>query len=194
MKEDQIKAVDSVVAVFTDHHAAETAIKKLAQDGFEMKNLSVIGKVCHSKEKVVGFYSAGDRVKFWGLHGAFWGGLWGLFFGSVFVTIPIIGNVVALGYLAPSIIAAIDDALVVGGLSALGAAIYSLGVSKDSIVKYEEAVVADGFLVMVHGAIEEVWRAKAILATAEPLILNTHQRERALKRADTFAYSQHDRM
>ena len=35
---------DTVVAVFADHNGAETAIKKLTDDGFKMKNLSVIGK------------------------------------------------------------------------------------------------------------------------------------------------------
>jgi hypothetical protein len=100
MKEDQMEQVDSIVAIFTDHQRAEAAIKKLAQNGFEMKKLSVIGKGYHSEEKVVGFYNVGDRVRFWGLRGAFWGGLWGLFFGGLFMTVPIIGNVVVLGYLA----------------------------------------------------------------------------------------------
>jgi hypothetical protein len=73
---------DTVIAVFADHPAAETAIKKLTAAGFEMKNLSVVGKGYHTDEKVVGFYNTGDRVKFWGTRGAFWGGFWGLFLGG----------------------------------------------------------------------------------------------------------------
>jgi len=110
------------------------------------------------------------------------------------MAVPVIGNVVVLGYLASAIIAAIDDALVVGVFSALGAAIYSIGVPKDSVIQYEEAVKADGFLIMAHGTIDEVARAKAILSTANPSKLNMHLRERALKPVDQFAYSQHDRM
>ena len=91
---------DAVIAVFADHPAAETAVKKLAADGFEMKNLSVVGKGYHTEEKVVGFYNLGDRVKFWGTRGAFWGGLWGLFFGGLFMTVPLVGHVIILGYLA----------------------------------------------------------------------------------------------
>jgi hypothetical protein len=193
MKEDQMEKVNSVVAVFTDHQGAEAAIKKLAQDGFEMKNLSVIGKGYHTEEKVIGFYNVGDRVKFWGLRGAFWGGLWGLFFGGLFMTVPLIGNVVVLGYLASAVIAAIDNAMVVGAFSALGAAIYSIGVPKDSIVHYEEAVKADGFLVMAHGSVEEVTRAKSILTSANPSKINLHVVQKALKRMDQFAYSEHDR-
>ena len=165
---------NTVVAVFADHQAAELAIKKLAQDGFEMKHLSIIGRGYHTEEKVVGFYNVGDRVKFWGLRGAFWGGLWGLFFGGIFMTIPIIGNVVMLGYLATIVISAIDNALILGGLSALGAAIYSIGVPKDSAIRYEADVKADSFLVMAHGAADEVARAKEILGTANPTRLNVH--------------------
>lgn len=184
-----MQKIDSVVAVFTDHQAAETAIKKLAQSGFEMKNLSIIGKGYHTEEKVVGFYNVGDRVKFWGLRGAFWGGLWGLFFGGLFMTVPVIGNVVVLGYLASVVIAAIDNALVVGTVSALGAAIYSIGVPRDSVIQYEEAVKADGFLIMAHGAVDEVTRAKTILGTANPSRLDVHLCEKALKPVSRPAYA-----
>ena len=39
-----------------------------------------------------------------------------------------------------------------GGLTALGAALYSIGIPKDSIVTYETALKADKFLLLVHGA------------------------------------------
>ena len=164
---------DTVVAVFATHQAAETAIKKLTEDSFKMKNLSVIGKGYHTDEKVVGFYNAGDRIKFWGTRGAFWGGLWGLFFGGLFLTTPF-GPVVALGYLSAILIAAIENAVVVGGLSALGAAIYSMGIPKDSVIQYEADVKADNFVVMAHGTAEEAARAKAILAPLKPSRLTLH--------------------
>jgi hypothetical protein len=82
LKEDQMERTDTVVAIFADHQGAETAVKKLAEGGIDVKHLSLIGKGYHSDEKVVGFYNAGDRIKFWGERGAFWGGLWGWFFGT----------------------------------------------------------------------------------------------------------------
>src|SRR5664279_418993 len=153
---------DSVVAVFADHNAAEMAVKKLTAAGFEMKNLSVVGKGYHTDEKVVGFYNAGDRIKFWGTRGAFWGGFWGLFLGGLFMTIPVVGHVIVLGYLATIALAGLENAAIIGGLSALGAALYSIGMPKDSVIQYETAVKADGFLVMAHGSTEEMARAKTI--------------------------------
>jgi hypothetical protein len=164
----------TTVAVFPNHQAAERAVKRLIEAGFDMKNLSLVGKGYHSEEKVTGFYGMGDRVKFWGTRGAFWGGFWGLFFGGLFLTVPIIGHVVVLGYLAAVVASGVENAVVVGGLSALGAALYSLGVPKDSVLNYESDLKADGFLVMARGSEAEVERAKALLADLGPLRSDTH--------------------
>jgi hypothetical protein len=179
-----MQTIDTVIAVFADHDAAETAVKKLTAAGFKMNNLSVVGKGYHSEEKVVGFYNAGDRIKFWGVRGAFWGGLWGLFFGGLFLAIPVVGHVVVLGYLAAIAISAVETAVMTGGLSALGAALYSIGIPKDSVIQYESAVKTDGFLVMAHGAGEEIARAKAILGTVNPSRLDVHAGEKAVEPAD----------
>jgi len=165
---------DSAIAVFTDHNAAEAAVKKLAAAGFALKNLSVVGKGYHSDEKVVGFYNTADRVMFWGKRGVFWGGLWGLFFGGLFMAVPVVGHVVILGYLAAIGFAAVENAVVVGGLSALGAMLYSLGIPKNSVLQYETDVHADGFLVMAHGTPEEMVRAKAILGAENPARIDVH--------------------
>ncbi len=180
---------NTVVAVFADHQKADIAVKQLAEAGIEMKHLSIVGKGYHTDEKVVGFYNAGDRIKFWGSRGAFWGGLWGWLFGGVFMFIPIVGHVVVLGYLATMVIAALEGAAVVGGLGALGAALYSSGVPKDSVVAYETALKADSFLVMAHGPAEEMARAKAILGTANPSRLDVHVDAPAMEPAEQTAHA-----
>ena len=167
---------DSVVAVFADHPEAEAAVNKLAAAGFEPRHLSLVGKGYHTEETVVGFFNMGDRVRFWGSRGAFWGGMWGLFFGGLFLTIPVVGHVVVLGYLAVAALSAVEGALVVGGLSAIGAALTGIGVPRNSVLKYETAIKADGFLVMAHGTPAEMARAKAILATSNPSQLDLHGR------------------
>jgi hypothetical protein len=169
-----MKTSDTVVAVFADHEAADAAVKTLVAAGFDIKQLSVVGKGFHTEETAVGFFNTGDRVKFWGSRGAFWGGLWGFFLGGLFMTVPVVGHVVVLGYLAAAVIAGVENAVLVGGLSALGAALYSIGVPKDSVIQYETAVKADDFLVMAHGDAQDMVRAKAILAAANPTRLDLH--------------------
>jgi hypothetical protein len=166
---------ETAVAVFPNHEAAEKAVKSLTASGFEMKNLSVVGKGYHSEEKVVGFYNTGDRVKFWGSRGAFWGGFWGLFFGGLFMTIPVVGHVVVLGYLAAIVASGVENAIVVGGLSALGAALYGLGIPKNSVLQYETDLKADSFLVMARGPTAEVERAQKLLAAFNPSSSEIHR-------------------
>jgi hypothetical protein len=167
--------LETAIAVFPNHDAAEGAVKTLTAAGFAMTNLSVVGNGYHSEEKVVGFYSAGDRIKFWGSRGAFWGGFWGLFFGGLFLASPVTGPVVVLGFLATIIVAGIENAVVVGGVAALAAALYSIGVPKDSVLQYESAIKADSFLVMARGAAEEIARAKTILGATNPSRLDIHR-------------------
>ena len=177
----------AVIAIFADHHEADAAVRKLANGGFALTNLSIVGKGYHTEEKVVGFYNTGGRIKFWGTRGAFWGGLWALFVGGVSLTLPVVGPVLVLGYLAAVIVAAVEGALLVGGLSSLGAALYSVGMPRDSVVQYELAVKADGFLVMARGTDAELTRAETILATIHPLLIDHHGRATAPKTAEQVA-------
>ena len=66
---------NAVIAVYDTHEAAEKAVKELQKSGFDMKKLSVVGKDYHTEEHPVGYYNTGDRMKYWGKMGAFWGGL-----------------------------------------------------------------------------------------------------------------------
>ena len=66
---------NAVIAVYDTHSAAEGAIAELKKSGFDMTKVSIVGKDYHTEENVVGYYNAGDRMKYWGSMGAFWGGL-----------------------------------------------------------------------------------------------------------------------
>ena len=63
----------------------------------------------------------------------------------------------------------------VGGLSALGAALYSFGIPKDSVVKYETSIKAGKFLLIAHGTADEVQKARGILQTSGAEQINVHQ-------------------
>lgn len=159
---------DVVVAVYDTHAAADAAVRELHRSGFDVKKLSVVGKGYHTEDQVVGYYNTGDRMKHWGKMGAFWGGLWGLLVGAAFFLVPGIGPLVVAGPLAAWIVSALEGAVVVGGLSALGAGLYSLGIPKDSILKYESAVKADKFVLVAHGTANEAAQAREILDRTQP--------------------------
>jgi uncharacterized membrane protein len=154
---------NSVVATFESHERAEDAIRELQKSDFDMKKLSIVGKDFHTEENVVGYYSTGDRMAYWGKLGAFWGGFWGLMFGSAFFWIPGVGQLLVAGPLAMWIVGALEGAAVTGGISALGAGLFSIGIPKDSVLQYETEVKNAKLLLVYHGSSEDVARAKDIL-------------------------------
>jgi hypothetical protein len=168
---------DTIVAVYKSHLAAEQAVQELQRAGFDIKKLSIVGKDYHTEEHVVGYYNAGDRMKYWGKQGAFWGGIWGLLFGAAFFFVPGVGPVLVAGPLAAGIVSALEGAVVVGGLSAIGAGLYSIGIPKDSVLHYDVALKADNFLLIGHGTADEVAKAREIVERTAPVEVNVHSGE-----------------
>ena len=164
----------AVVAIYETHEQAEQAVRSLAQSGFNMQNLSIVGKDYQQNEEVVGYYTTGDRIKTWGKNGAFWGGLWGIMFGSAFFLIPGIGPLLAAGPIVAWIVGALEGAVVVGGLSAVGAGLYSIGIPEDSIIEYETQLRAGKFVVVAHGTQEELDKVAQPFASTKHQEMKTH--------------------
>jgi hypothetical protein len=97
-----------------------------------------------------------------------------MLFGAAFFAIPGVGPVLVAGPLVAWIVGALEGAVVVGGLGAIGAGLYSIGIPKDSVVKYETAIGSDKFLVLAHGTADEVAKAKDIMQTTQPVEVGLH--------------------
>ena len=169
-----MEKLNNVVAVYKTHTQADEALRAFHNTGFDMKKLSIVGKDYQSEEHVIGFYNAGDRMKFWGKRGAFWGTFWGMLFGSALFLIPGFGHVMVLGPLVGWIVAALGEGVAVGGVTALGAGLYSIGIPKDSIVRYETALKADHFVLVAHGSADDVSAAKKVIERTGPLSIDEH--------------------
>ncbi|HEX8271471.1 MAG TPA: hypothetical protein VF615_02395 [Longimicrobiaceae bacterium] len=153
----------AVVGVFASHEAAERAVRELQRAGFAMDRLSIVGRGYHTEDVPVGFFNTGDRVKLWGKYGSFWGTVFGILLAPAFIFIPVVGHLLVLGPLASMLAGAIGGGAVGGGASALAGALYGIGIPKDSVVAYEEAIRADKFLLVAHGTAGEIARAEEVL-------------------------------
>ncbi len=154
---------DAPVFIFKTHKEAEEAIRLLMLSGFDPKELSLIGKGYHSEQHPVGFYSTGDRIKSWGSAGALWGGFWGLLFAPAVFFLPGLGLVAMAGPFVSLLVGVLEGAVLIGGVSAIGAALIQLGVPKDQVVKYENALTVDSYVLMVHGTATEAHKARMLL-------------------------------
>jgi len=138
---------NSVIAVYVSHEAAEAAIKELQLSGFEMKKLSIIGQDIHTE---------------------------GLLFGSAIFLVPGLGPLLVAGPLVAWIVGALEGAIVGGGRSIVGAALYNLGIPKDSVVRYEKALKTGRFLLIAHGVKFDTTLAREILDRTGPETLDHH--------------------
>jgi hypothetical protein len=158
-----ITGISSAVGTYTSHADAELAVRELQQSGFDMTKLSIVGRDYHTDEHVIGYYNLGDKMRKWGSIGAFWGGIWGLLFGAAFFWVPGVGQVLVGGALVSLIVGALEDAVIVGGVSVVGVALMNIGVPKNKALRYETEVAAGKFVVIAHGTPQETEHAHAIL-------------------------------
>jgi hypothetical protein len=153
----------SNVYVYKTHIDAENALRTLSLAGIDMKHLSVVGRGYHTEEHPLGFYTKGDRIRTWGRYGAFWGAIWGLLFTPAVFVLPGIGVLPMAGPLVAALVSALEGAVMGGGLTVFGSALLALGVHQDKVIKYEIALKADQFLLIVHGSDDEIQRAHSQL-------------------------------
>ncbi len=165
----------SIIAVYPDHASAEAAIRLLHDEGFEMRNLSIVGRDFQVTEEPVGFFSAGDYAAAGAGTGAWVGGLFGLLFGAAFLILPGVGPVVVAGPLAAALLGGLEGALAGAALGALAGALVGWGVPKDQAIKFESQIKAGKFLIAARGTPEEITRAKALLESHPPEQLETFE-------------------
>lgn len=163
-----------VMALFGTYGAADGAVRKLGAAGVPLAAISVVGRNYHSEDQPVGYFNAGDRARFYGKLGAFWGGLAGLLLGSGFFFLPVIGPLVVLGPLTSVIVGGLEGAILGGGASALVGALMAIGVPRNSVVRYESAIKADKFLVTVHAGKDDTARIRTLLDEAGGSELESH--------------------
>jgi uncharacterized membrane protein len=124
--------LNGVLAIYGTHTRAEEAVKELQRAGIDMRTLSIVAKDSDTNRQVVGFYNCGDRMKYWGKTGAFWGGCWGLLFGAGFFATPGIGPEPVAGPWVGWLTGAAEGAAMLGGLSVIGAGLYGMGIPKNT--------------------------------------------------------------
>jgi hypothetical protein len=154
------------------HVVAENAIRSLMEGGIEANKISLIGKGYHSEEQPTGFYTTRDKIIAWGGNGAFWGSLWGILMAPAVFLLPPLGVVALAGPIVSVLVSALEGAVVVGGLSAIGAAMSRIGVDKNDIIHYESALKVNKYLLIVHGTATEISKAQSIYAASNESEMN----------------------
>jgi hypothetical protein len=135
----------AVVAICHTQAEAEAAIKALTHAAFHIKKLSVIGQDCCSAEHAGGHSRTADSMKYGRM------GISGI--GPMLIAGPLLGWVLG----------ALEETVVVRGITAIGTALKNMGIPKSSVLSYETALRFGKFLLLVYGTAEEVAQAQHIV-------------------------------
>jgi hypothetical protein len=147
---------NAVVAMCNTHTEAQAAIKALNHAAFNVKKLSIVGKDYHTDKHVVGYYNTGHGMKYWG------------------TAITGIGPVLIAGPLLGWVLGALEETVVIGGITAIGTALNNMGIPKDDVLSYETALKSSKFILLAHGTAEEVAHAQSIIQAKRARSIGAH--------------------
>ena len=155
---------NAMVSIYESPSEAYAAIRRLQKSGFERNRLSVAAREQGEEAQVVAYYLSRDQIRCWGAQAAVWDLVWGMLSGWALFVLPGIGRVWVAGPLSGWILACLENASILNGLSGFGAGLHSVGIDRGSISAYEAALRADRCLVLAHGTRGEVDKARLTLA------------------------------
>ncbi len=165
----------AIVYVCRNYKLVENAIKALRKSGCDLRGLSVVGKDHHPLDQRLpteGGKKASDIVSFWCR-------MWNILAGDAFMVIPGFGSVLVAGPLARHVMEAWTSLEAFESLRPLDVSLFKMGVSHESITRYENALRSDYYLLIIHGTPGQVAKVKGALeAAVDPQGLTPDQLEK----------------
>ncbi len=158
-----MKKEDLPVLAFDTQVEAEEAFLSLTHVGFDVGKLSLVGKNHDTDGHPVGFFAAGSKIKNWGRVSAYWAGIRSLPLAPVVFFLPGVGSMTMAGPVVSALAGALDGAVAMRGVSAIGTALTQTGVPQCQVIAYEAALEADKYVIIVHGNSDEVAAAHSTL-------------------------------
>ncbi|MDL5031247.1 DUF1269 domain-containing protein [Pelomonas sp. APW6] len=152
---------------FSSLRAAEDAVLSLAGVGLDIKLISVLGRGYGPTERLMGFYTVGDRIKRWGGTGALWGGNSGLVFAPAVFLLPGLGIVTMGGPLVVALIRSLEAGAPSPGTSVLVSALCQVGIAPALALRCEAALMTEHYVMVVHGHAAHQAQVRTALETAD---------------------------
>jgi hypothetical protein len=137
---------NGVIAVFASEGVAHTAIRALDAARIDPRSISILGPG-ETGERPVELDDKGAHAKDVAAYWAEWGAIAGAGAGAAVVAIPLIAAVVGLG---PFAVALAAIPLATSAVGALAGGLIGLGIHEAHAHRYEKALRAGKFLVVVH--------------------------------------------
>lgn len=154
------------VGTFSTRRAAEEAIQELKDSGFDMEQVSIVGRDSDGKTEVVDAdgNKADEGAKVGAASGGAVGGLTGLLVGLGALAIPGVGPIMLAGAAATALATTLAGGAIGAAAGGLLGALVGLGIPEEEAKAYEGYISAGEYLVLVDGTDAEIAHARNILS------------------------------
>ena len=110
---------NTCVSIYSTYQAAEQALGKLQKQGVDLRQVSIVGKGSHDEEHPIGFYTAGEHIRYRGFQATFWDSLWRLLAGAAFFWVPGFGSLAAAGPVVNLLVDGVEGIAIGSGFGVL---------------------------------------------------------------------------
>jgi hypothetical protein len=164
MSQVGVPARFNVVAVYPDHESVERAVNRLHAEGFETRDLSIVGRDFRPDgEEEAEPLATSDYATAGAEVGAVVGGLFGLCVGMAFLILPGVGPIVVAGPIAAALAGGAEGSLAGASVGALVGALVGWGVPHDRAMEYRDHVKSGRYLVLARGDAAKIEHARSVL-------------------------------
>jgi hypothetical protein len=153
-----------LIAIYPDQESVEHALRWLHDEGFDMRDVSVIGRGFEAIEVPVGVVTTGDLAEVGAAVGAIVCGLVGLVLGTALLIMPGLGPVFIAGSLSATVVGAVEGAIVGAVIGGLGGALVGWGIPAVHVQRYETRIGEGKFLLLARAESADIEFIRSVLA------------------------------
>jgi len=154
---------NACVLLYSSYQDARLAVEKLQAHSFNMKTVSIIARRSAKQQQFFGTPASDEQISFQNIPARLWKSLWELPGGALFFTLADFGALVAAGSIVALLMQEKKDMDINNGFTVLSTALFNMGIPRESISQYEDAVKAEKVLLTVNGIRSDVEQACQIL-------------------------------
>lgn len=172
-----MKTHDSAVGIFDTFGLAQEAVQELRRSRCNIRKLSLIGRDAETDGHALICYQTLELAPREARCLMRAPGLWGMLLGAVFMWVPGLGGLVVGGPLAMEISLAIEGRAAAGDGNVVQTGLGSMGIPRESVMKYEMALRACKFVLVFHDTREQVEKTHRVLVWAKATETDLHVAE-----------------
>jgi hypothetical protein len=153
-----------LIGIYPERESVERALRRLRDEGFDMRDVSVICRGFEATELPAGVLTTGEIAEAGAGVGAVAGFLCGLAIGTALLVLPGLGPVFVTGSFLAALAGATEGAVVGAVVGGLGGALVGWGIPAVHVQRYETHLSEGEFLLLARTDPADVEYTSSVLA------------------------------